>query len=423
MKLASFLLPSLLYGVAFAASAILPVEYDVVWDTPSQTNGSASSMPCGGGDIGLNVWAENGIVVDASIGARDAEALQAPSYSTSPNLVPSTKTNSLLKLGRVRLAFDPNPFSVNETSFEQRLVINDGYVRFSGANDSVLALWVDVHNPVIHADFSSNSEVHLTAGLESWRTEDRLMTDMERSQSSWQQFPNVTVYTGKDTTDFYNDGVLSYHRNNDTTVFDFTVHDQGLDQYKDSMYNPLAGNTMGLWMSGDGMSPDGTTTGHYINTSYTSWNLQSNAARSTFNLTVLLHQNQTSSAKEWQSQLESNIATTTSNHSNTVAWFHSFWNRSHIIINPTSPSSDPSFQIGRNYHLFRYTLACNAYGSWPTRFNGGLFTFDPYFVDNSQPFTPDYRRWSGGTFTAQNQRLVYWPIVEERGCRYDEVAV
>ena len=92
MKLARFFSHLLLYGTAFAASAVLPVEYDVVWDTPSQTNGSASSMPCGGGDIGLNVWAENGIVADVSTAARDAEALQGPSYSTSPNPAPSTKT-------------------------------------------------------------------------------------------------------------------------------------------------------------------------------------------------------------------------------------------------------------------------------------------------------------------------------------------
>ena len=65
----------------------------------------------------------------------------------------------------------------------------------------------------------------------------------------------------------------------------------------------------------------------------------------------------------------------------------------------------------RNYELMRYMLACNAYGHWPTKFNGGLFTFDPAYVDSTQAFTPDYRRWGGGTMTAQNQRLVYWPML------------
>jgi len=32
---------------------------NVVWDTPSRN--SSESMPCGGGDIGMNVWVERGI--------------------------------------------------------------------------------------------------------------------------------------------------------------------------------------------------------------------------------------------------------------------------------------------------------------------------------------------------------------------------
>ena len=44
-------------------------------------------------------------------------------------------------------------------------------------------------------------------------------------------------------------------------------------------------------------------------------------------------------------------------------------------------------------------LGCNAYGEWPSKFNGGLFTFDPVYVDPKTPFTPDYRKWGGGTMT------------------------
>jgi hypothetical protein len=36
-------------------------QYNVVWNTQSQN--SSESMPCGGGDIGLNVWVENGNVL------------------------------------------------------------------------------------------------------------------------------------------------------------------------------------------------------------------------------------------------------------------------------------------------------------------------------------------------------------------------
>ncbi|WP_431218018.1 hypothetical protein ACQ86N_33055 [Puia sp. P3] len=55
-------------------------------------------------------------------------------------------------------------------------------------------------------------------------------------------------------------------------------------------------------------------------------------------------------------------------------------------------------------------LGCNASGHWPTKFNGGLFTWDPSLTDSSLRYTPDFRNWGGGTMTAQNQRLIYFPL-------------
>ena len=68
----------------------------------------------------------------------------------------------------------------------------------------------------------------------------------------------------------------------------------------------------------------------------------------------------------------------------------------------------------RNYTLFRYMLGCNSRGQWPTKFNGGLFTFDPEYVNPAEEYrlSPDYRNWGGGVHTAQNQRLVYWPMLK-----------
>ena len=55
----------------------------------------------------------------------------------------------------------------------------------------------------------------------------------------------------------------------------------------------------------------------------------------------------------------------------------------------------------------RYMLGCNAFGSFLTKFNGGLFTYDPVLTDSTLKFTPDFQNWGGGTHTAQNQRLMY----------------
>ena len=93
-------------------------------------------------------------------------------------------------------------------------------------------------------------------------------------------------------------------------------------------------------------------------------------------------------------------------------WWKSFWQRSHVVVSASGADSAAASAITRNYALFRYMLGCNAYGQWPTKFNGSLFTFDPVYVDEKTPYTPDYRRWGGGTMTAQNQRLVYWPMLK-----------
>jgi hypothetical protein len=57
-------------------------------------------------------------------------------------------------------------------------------------------------------------------------------------------------------------------------------------------------------------------------------------------------------------------------------------------------------------------LGCNAFGEYPTRFNGGNFTVDANLIRNETGFGPDWRSWGGGVFTAQNQRLVYWPMLK-----------
>jgi hypothetical protein len=57
-------------------------------------------------------------------------------------------------------------------------------------------------------------------------------------------------------------------------------------------------------------------------------------------------------------------------------------------------------------------LGCNAYGEYPTKFNGSLFTYDPSLVEERRKHPPDWRAWGGGSFTAQNQRLIYWPMLK-----------
>ena len=70
----------------------------------------------------------------------------------------------------------------------------------------------------------------------------------------------------------------------------------------------------------------------------------------------------------------------------TQKWWNDFWKRSFI-----ESEGEITVSMARNYTLFRYMLGCNAKSDWPTKFNGGLFTFDPEWVDAKCAFTPDFR--------------------------------
>jgi len=179
------------------------------------------------------------------------------------------------------------------------------------------------------------------------------------------------------------------------------------------MYNPIGNLTSGGMLFGDNLKFAGIVSGEYAGTDYKSWCMKSVKPSSSHHILIALHTQQTESLNQWKQGLADIVKGIKSNddQKRTQAWWNSFWNKSAIRINETNKDSE-AWKIGRNYQLFRYMLACNAYGSYPTKFNGGLFTFDPARVDSTLNFTPDFRKWGGGTMTAQNQRLVYFPMLK-----------
>ena len=86
-------------------------QYSLVWE--SQSLNSSESMPCGGGDIGLSDWVENGDILFyiARSGTFD-------------------ENNSMPKLGRVRIMCSPNPF--DGKVFRQELDLEAGSITISG---------------------------------------------------------------------------------------------------------------------------------------------------------------------------------------------------------------------------------------------------------------------------------------------------
>ncbi|GAA4496833.1 DUF5703 domain-containing protein [Hymenobacter ginsengisoli] len=372
---------------------------NITWTAPSKNAGE--SMPCGGGDIGLNVWAENGDVLFyiARSGTFD-------------------ENNSLLKLGRVRLHLTPNPFE--KGTFKQELALQTGDVTLTGTvgqNTAQVHIWVDVFRPVVHVEVSSNAKLTAEASYESWRTADRRLKGKENNQNSYKWAPQGEVKTRHDSISFRSQGVEFFHQNQAQTVFDVAVQQQGLAGIKNQLYNPLNQLVFGGTLQGPAMRPAGTTTGQYLNTPYTAWKLKSRAPARTHTFVVALHTATVPTAQQWQQGLQQTVAAARQNpkaaRQRTVVWWREYWQRSFIYIQPGQQAANaPEWQAGRNYQLMRYLLGCNALGQYPTKFNGGLFTYDPVLTDSTLKFTPDFRNWGGGTHTAQNQRLVYWPMLK-----------
>jgi hypothetical protein len=372
-------------------------QMNPIWKT--QSKNASESMPCGGGDIGLNVWVEQGEVMI---------------YLSQSGMF--DENNALLKAGRLRLKLFPNPFNEN---FKQELILKDGAIKISGGNGllaTTLTIWVDVFHPVVHVDIASGTKINTVASYESWRQEDRILTRKENSANSWKWYNKVSVITQKDQIGFDKNAIIFYHQNKDSSVFDATIRQEGLLAYKDQFQNPLKGKLFGGLMKGENMVPVGRDSGTYAQTKFGAWQLKSKSPSNQAHLAVALNTVSNTSIGAFQNKLQQLVVTAFTNRNkqkqDTKNWWNQYWNRSYVFINSNKGNEDENWQLSRNYQLFRYMLGCNALGKSPTKFNGGLFTVDPIFTDSSVHGTPDHRNWGGGLHTAQNQRLVYWPMLK-----------
>lgn len=359
---------------------------DLVWNT--QSRNASESMPCGGGDIGLNVWVEND------------EVLFYVSRSGSFD-----ENNCLLKQGRFRLRLTPNLLA-DAASFRQTLVLKEGYVTIAGKGLS-LSVWVDVFHPAIHVEVDAHEKVELQLAYENWRYADRSVRKGEGQQCSYKWAIPEGLVTMRDSIRPDAHSLTFFHQNTEQTVFDVVVNQQGMEGVKSTLYNPLRQRIFGGRMSSDHLVFAEKRQGTYADTDYTAWCYRSRKPARRQSACIVLHTAQTD-VTTWEAaltQTEKHLLPARDKQA-TRAWWQQFWQRSFIEGEGT-----PAEAI-RNYTLFRYMLGCNAYGQWPTKFNGGLFTFDPVYVDKKMNFTPDFRKWGGGTMTAQNQRLVYWPLLK-----------
>lgn len=400
MKIISSLIICLFsFGIAKASQKGLD-NYNIVWNSPSAN--SLESMPCGGGDIGMNVWVEDGdlLIYISRSGTFD-------------------ELNSFPKLGRIRITMSPNPLE-NPDHFHQELKLKEGYVEIKArknGTETTINIWADVFNPVSHIDVTSNVPTKLYATYEGWRFKERVLSKPETEVCRTYMNAPVKAIVKCDTVKFDDTSVLFYHRNTGESAFDLAIKQQKLEPIKDKFWNPINKLTFGGRLFAPNMIPAGNTQGKYASTDYKGWQLCSINPSRKHNIKVVMHTAYAESIDEWLQELSETekkiIANEKSIRKATLKWWNDFWDRSYIFIDNDIPDpKNEKWQVGRNYQVFRYQLACNAYGSYPTKFNGGLFTTDPEYINKSFNYSPDFRKWGGGSFTAQNQRLVYWPMLK-----------
>ena len=379
------------------------------YEWKSESRNSSESMPCGGGDVGMNVWVEQGDVLFylSRSGCFD-------------------ENNTLLKLGRFRIHLS-KPLS--QKSLRQQLVLKDGFWQVTDGQTWV-QLWADVEKPVVHVEVNVEKEkTSVEVTYESWRTRDITLTKRERFQTSYKFAAPKGLTTRHDSIMATADAISFVHHNGEETIFDATVRQQQMESVKDRLSNPLKNLTFGGRLHGKQFVLKGHTTGRYASSDYEGWTYQSKRPSQHHDFTVTMATLQ-GSIGEWLqavSRTERQIQTTRDRQT-ARQWWHDFWERSyiqspthqtHALIGETDEHAE--VHLFRNYTLFRYMLGCNAKGPWPTKFNGGLFTFDPEYVYAARDgkagteeyrLSPDFRNWGGGVHTAQNQRLVYWPTLK-----------
>ncbi len=337
--------------------------YNIVWTEPGTK--ALHSMPVGGGNIAMNVWTTKDDLLF---------------YIASPD---SWNGQTQVKIARVRINFSPNPF-VGEFRQELDLATNSIKVGGRAVDGTVvnLRVWVDVHQPVVHVEGESSKPVRATASIELiGEAEGRLEKNVAiwRARVSDGPSPQRLAEIGKNK----------------------------VQAIADAVPDPMANHTWGGRLSGRGFVADAT--GEIQNEGKTSrfYRLKTKEPITTIDLRATLRIAQDPTVADWEkavADLEKNtIATASGDRAKTEAWWSGFWNRSHIVINPGKTAADPAWEAGRNYQLFRAMLGANSSGRMPTLFNGGPFLFEA---------DPNERQWAHATFTAQNQRLVHWPMLK-----------
>jgi hypothetical protein len=307
----------------------------------------------------------------------------------------------LLKLGCVRLTLADKSLT-DPVDFRQELDLATGTIRIRAGNFAA-TLWFAGQTLMIET--TSLSPQSFQVEFATWR-------DQKRSGLKLDVWGAETVEPDTVATD--GGGIIWWHRNSDySSDLAGAAKQQGIP--REALHDPTERLVFGgAIAAAGGLTPTGATAVHWQYWDGKAWTARTVKSGQHL-LAIALHAQRDGDPAVW---LREGAA-----KKDEAAHWAEFWLRSYIVINPDAKPDDPGWQVGRNYQLFRYMLGCNRGGTLLLLFNGGIFTTDDppgRIADNNNPdlpispgppSTPDFRRWLGCRFMAQNQRWAGWPTL------------
>jgi hypothetical protein len=291
-------------------------SYNVIWTTPSAN--SDGSMPIGNGEMGLNVWVEEG---------GDLLFYLARTDAWSGN-------GRLLKLGRIRVKLTPNPFAKG-LPFRQELKLREGEIEIVAgqADRSVqLRVWVDASAPVVHVDVDGAQPLEVRASLEVWRTKQRTLAGAEsKSAYGIAMGPDPVVVEPDVVLPAAGNRVTWYHRNG-KSCYPVTLKVQGLESLLVDFPDPLLGRTFGGCIRGEG----------FVSVSDSA--ISSAEPRKQHRVSVHTMTSQTENVKQWVKLLDEAVAEVDETPVEAArakhrAWWAAFWDRSWIHVTAPPPGA------------------------------------------------------------------------------------
>ncbi|HZY64244.1 MAG TPA: DUF5703 domain-containing protein [Edaphobacter sp.] len=382
-------------------------RYNPTWRSPS--NSSLGSMPLSGSQgTGLNVWVQNGAVYF---------------YITRNNAY--DEDGNLDKLGCIRLQLQPNPIA-SAKAFEQKLDIYTSRLTIDAqaatGETCKFLIWLDLRKPIVFVETSTSIPTHLEVAFMTWREQVRHYP-LDNWNIPFRKGAPANFGATADQIEAKPRTLTWFHRNNNhALVADKMVSLQKFTAAADTIVDPSRDLIFGGELRGSNLEFLKQEPISFQQWQGRAWIYHTPAASRSHITTVAILCEQNPSLDKWKQKLtrisqrfDTAAARQRSKESSEKEW-HRFWAKSYIFINSNKGPDDIGWQVGKNYQLFRYMLACNRGGTLPLKFNGGIFNVDTYnpepyrVIDGGPPpmAPPDRRRW-GNLFMAQNQRLIGWP--------------